>query len=147
MSIIFMWRMRPWVLCLCFLLCAGAAQTGHAQLPVDDMPVGIQAWRLALGATLSAIVLIGALAAAKYSAILRDPMLPQLQQQDQPYSLARCQMLFWTVLIMMGYLLLYALTGNYETITPQMLILMGISGTTGLAAYGVDVIKDTPIDR
>jgi hypothetical protein len=64
----------------------------------------------------------------------------------QPYSLGRWQMAFWFTLIFVAFLALYAVTGNYHTITPQALWLMGISATSGISAIAVDVMKDSPAD-
>jgi hypothetical protein len=96
------------------------------------------------------LVSIGAIAAvvghAATSTTLRDNLLPQLEPRKQPFSLGRCQMAFWFVLIFVSFLVLYLLLGDYNTISSQALMLMGISGATALASVGVDVLKDSPAD-
>ena len=80
------------------------------------------------------------------STVLRDNLLPQIIANRQTYSLARCQMAFWFVLIFCSFLFLYILTWDYNSISPQALALMGISGATALGAVAVDVAKDSPAD-
>ncbi|WP_139167300.1 hypothetical protein [Chromobacterium sphagni] len=69
--------------------------------------------------------------------ILRDrgPLLPGVADGQQTFSLARSQLLWWTlaVAVVAGSLLI--VTGNLLSPTPQVLALLGISaGTTGLAS-------------
>jgi hypothetical protein len=83
---------------------------------------------------------------ARHSTTLRDNLLPQLPPERQPYSLARCQMAFWFVLIFAAFIFLYILLWDYNTVSSQALTLMGISGATALAAVAVDIAKDSPAD-
>lgn len=83
---------------------------------------------------------------ARSSTTLRDNLLPQLPPYRQPYSLARWQMAFWFVLIFASFIFLYILLWDYNTVSPQALGLMGISGVTALAAEAIDVAKDSPAD-
>ena len=78
--------------------------------------------------------------------MLRDNLLPQIKPTLQSFSLARCQMAFWFVLILCSFVFLYIITWDYNTISQQALALMGISGATALAAVAVDVAKDSPAD-
>jgi hypothetical protein len=55
-------------------------------------------------------------------------------------------MAFWFTLIFASFIFLLFLLGDYNTISPQALALMGISGATALAAVAVDDYKDTPAD-
>lgn len=60
----------------------------------------------------------------------------------RPFSLGRCQMAFWLFLITSAFLLIWIATGQFNGIlTSDSLVLLGICGTTGLAAIGVDEIK------
>jgi len=77
---------------------------------------------------------------------LRDNLLPQIHPTQQPFSLGRCQMAFWFVLIFVCFLFLYFMLWDYNTISPQALVLMGISGATALGSIAVDVAKDSPAD-
>lgn len=104
------------------------------------------------GRFLIAILVIGAvlwlvLARARKNTTLRDGLIPQIEPKLQTYSLARCQMAFWFVLIFCSFVFLYIITWDYNTISQQAMTLMGISVGTGLAAVAVDVIKDSPADH
>lgn len=56
-----------------------------------------------------------------------------------PYSLGRVQMAFWFVLITAGFLVLWLTIGQYNSVmTSSVLALIGISGTTGLAAIAIN---------
>jgi hypothetical protein len=77
---------------------------------------------------------------------LRDNLLPQLAPARQAFSLGRCQMAFWFVLIFASFIFLYILLWDYNTVSTQALALMGIASATALAAVGVDVAKDSPAD-
>jgi hypothetical protein len=83
---------------------------------------------------------------ARTRTTLRDSYLPQLPPRLQTYSMARWQMAFWFTLIFAAFVFLYALLSDTNTISAQALALMGISGTTALAAVGVDAYKDSPAD-
>ncbi len=71
---------------------------------------------------------------ARRTSVLRDNVLPQLPPLERPYSLGRVQMAFWFVLILSSFVFLWLLLWDYNTVTAQALMLMGISGATGLAA-------------
>ena len=79
---------------------------------------------------------------AVYTDIVRDvdphdfggALSEQGKPLRRPYSLARVQMAFWFLLVLVAYIFLYQLDGSYNTITPQTLLLMGISGGTALGA-------------
>ena len=57
--------------------------------------------------------------------LLKDNPLPQIAPMRQTYSLRRWQMTFWFTLIFAAFPAL-CYSGNYRTITPQALSLMGI---------------------
>ena len=83
---------------------------------------------------------------ARKTTTLRDALLPQLPPNEQPYSLARCQMAFWFVLVFASFVFLYVLLWDYDTVSTQALALMGIASGTALASVAVDVVKDSPAD-
>lgn len=63
---------------------------------------------------------------------------------DGYYSLGRSQMAFWGLLVALTFAGLWFLTGTMERIPPQVLILLGISGATGLSAIVIgNSKKDT----
>ena len=106
----------------------------------------ISPWRLAiaLGVILAMLALVWR--RSRTNTALRDGYLPQIAPQKQTYSLARWQMAFWFTLIFASFLFLFLLLWDFNTISPQALILMGISGGTAAAAVAVDVEKDSPAD-
>lgn len=102
-------------------------------------------------ATFSLILLILTLGLffflAKRSGIIRDPGPPKAATTDRPYSLARAQAAFWFFLVIGSFVFLYLITGDYNTITEQALILMGIGTGTALASAMIDANKsDTAND-
>ena len=50
------------------------------------------------------------------------------------YSLGKSQMAFWGLLVLLAFIGVWVLTGTMERIPPQVLILLGISGSTGLGS-------------
>lgn len=103
-------------------------------------------WRL-----VSAVVAIIAVVSlvwghARTRATLRDSYLPQIPTSRQTYSLARWQMAFWFTLIFVAFVCLFIVLWDTNTISSQALMLMGISGTTALAAVAIDSYKDSPAD-
>jgi hypothetical protein len=103
-------------------------------------------WRLvaALAAVIAVISLVWGHARTRTT--LRDGYLPQIEPSQQTYSLARWQMAFWFTLIFAAFVCLFVVLWDTNTITTQALMLMGISGTTALAAVEIDSIKDSPAD-
>jgi hypothetical protein len=99
---------------------------------------------------IAAVLIVGVIwlvfARARKNTTLRDGFLPQIEPSQQTYSLARFQMAFWFVLIFCSFVFLYIATWDYNSISQQALMLMGISGATALAAAGVDAAKDSPAD-
>ncbi len=54
------------------------------------------------------------------------------------YSLGRCQMAWWFLLILIGYVLIWLISGDRDTLTATLLGLMGISAATGLGAVMIE---------
>jgi hypothetical protein len=52
----------------------------------------------------------------------------------QTYSLGRTQMAWWFALGLVGFVVIWLVDGDVDTITPSLLALMGISAATGLTA-------------
>jgi hypothetical protein len=95
--------------------------------PLELMVVDIWAFVLGVLAFLAAILAL--YFAAQSSAILRDG------NATTTYSLARVQMAFWLYLITAAFVFIWLVTGDYNgVLTSQSLVLLGISGTTGLMA-------------
>lgn len=60
-----------------------------------------------------------------------------------PYSLGKSQMAFWGLLVMLSFVGVWLLTGAMERIPEQVLILLGISGATGLSAIVISNNKQS----
>jgi hypothetical protein len=58
--------------------------------------------------------------------------------KDRPYSLSRCQMLWWLILVVSAYVGIYMATGDINTINDTVLGLMGIGSLTTLGAVLID---------
>jgi hypothetical protein len=63
--------------------------------------------------------------------------------QTAAYSLSRCQMAFWFVIVVLAYIFLYMVTWDYDTITTGTLTLIGISAGTAFAGAIVDTGKNS----
>jgi hypothetical protein len=80
---------------------------------------------------------------ATHSNIIRDSTtLPTSATGYKPYSLAKFQMAVWFFLILAAFLFIWIVTGQYDSITPQVLGLMGIASGTALGAAVIDDNKN-----
>jgi hypothetical protein len=95
---------------------------------------------LILGAFLLFIVL------AIKSNMLRDGQ-PAPGELRKPYSLARTQMAFWFFLVIASYLFIWLITGERDTITEDVLVLIGISAATALGAKMIDTSTPAAADQ
>jgi hypothetical protein len=93
-------------------------------------------WFTWLLAAILTIVLLGIFVAGKYTDMLRDG--PSVGSIRQTYSLARAQMAWWFVLILLAYVFVWLITGDRDTIPASLLGLMGISAATAVAAVAID---------
>jgi hypothetical protein len=75
---------------------------------------------------------------AQRSELLRDAYAEPAPGQRRPFSLARCQMAFWGVLVVLAYSFQWLVTGELDTITDSVLALIGISSGTALGAAMID---------
>lgn len=55
-----------------------------------------------------------------------------------PFSLSRTLALYWSVLVMAGYVFLWIVSGETDTITGSVLTLIGMTGGSGLGAWMID---------
>ena len=55
-----------------------------------------------------------------------------------PYSLSRFQLAFWFVLVVAGYMLVWIVTGELDTITQSILAIIGMGSGTALGAALID---------
>jgi hypothetical protein len=79
---------------------------------------------------------------AKTTGVLRDSGPPLLPATTRPYSLSRTQAAFWFFLVIGSFIFLYLITGDYNTISDQALILIGIGTGTALGAAMIDASKN-----
>jgi hypothetical protein len=80
-------------------------------------------------------VLIALVTYARNTDMLREG--PPIDGVRQPYSLARVQMAWWFLLLVLGYVFIWLVTGERDSIAPSLLGLVGISAATALAAVAV----------
>lgn len=81
------------------------------------------------------VVAIALVIYARRSDMLRDG--PAVDGVYQPYSLARVQMAWWFFLLVVGYVFIWLVTGEVDSIAPSLLGLVGISAATALAAVAI----------
>jgi hypothetical protein len=63
------------------------------------------------------------------------------------YSLGKSQMAFWGLMVLLSFFGVWILTGTMERIPPQALVLLGISGATGLTAIFIGTHSKEKIDQ
>lgn len=79
---------------------------------------------------------------ARYKNIIRDSQPSEPPRGSmKPYSLARAQVAWWFFIILASFLFILMVTGDYNTITPSSLVLLGIGSGTALGAAMVDANK------
>ena len=83
------------------------------------------------------LAILAALYLAKKTTILRDP-IPGLAPEKGPYSLAKFQLAFWTLLVIAAYIFIWMITEELDTITGSVLALLGIGSATALGAAIID---------
>jgi len=80
------------------------------------------------------LIIVVYVIAAKTNA-LRDDGPDPAAGTYRTYSLARCQMAFWFVLVLPTFVYLWLITGSLDTLTSSILVLMGISSGTAVFAH------------
>lgn len=76
---------------------------------------------------------LGFIRLARRTSLLRDGAGAQA-----PYSLARFQLAFWSVLVIAAYVFIWMITDELDTITGSVLVLLGIGSGTALGAALID---------
>jgi hypothetical protein len=95
-----------------------------------------------LAVILLLVALIFGIWLARRGWLIHDSNPPQPGDGKQkPYSLALTQAAFWFFLVIGSFILIYLITGEYNTITDQALILMGIGTGTALGAAMIEASK------
>jgi hypothetical protein len=90
------------------------------------------AWYAWMWIVLLIIVLVAFFWLAKKRDILRDGS--PVNGNPQPYSLGKTQMAWWFFLIIIGFVMIWLVSGDQDTISASLLTLMGISGGTALGS-------------
>ena len=105
----------------------------------NDLPLVVQSsqpfqFYVALDLVIWLILLVGlvTLLASYWYLVRKTKML--CDAETSYYSLGKSQMAFWGLLVVLSFAGIWILTGTMERIPPQALILLGISGATGLSA-------------
>jgi outer membrane murein-binding lipoprotein Lpp len=79
---------------------------------------------------------------AKVGNVIRDSEPPQPPPgAKKPYSLALSQAAWWFFLVIGSFVFIYLITGDYNTMTDQALILMGIGTGTALGSFMINATK------
>lgn len=102
----------------------------------------------AVGSFIALILVVGVfITLALTSNVIRDSSPPVLQPgQKKPYSLALTQAAWWFFLVIGSFAFIYLITGDYNTMTNQALILMGIGTGTALGAFMINATKRNTSD-
>jgi hypothetical protein len=101
----------------------------------------IDYWSMTWLALLIAVALV-LLVYARRSDMLRDG--PPIDGVRKPFSLARVQMAWWFFLLVVGYVFIWLVTGEADSISPSLLGLVGISAATALAAVAITAPSTGP---
>ena len=63
-------------------------------------------------------------------------------ERNGVYSLGKSQMAFWGLMVLLSFVGVWCMTGTMERIPAQVLVLLGISGATGLGAVVIGASKE-----
>ncbi len=100
------------------------------------------AWYAWLWIALLIIVLVAFFWLAAKRDILRDG--PPVNGKPQPYSLGKSQMAWWFFLIIIGFVMIWLISGDRDTVSASLLTLMGISGGTALGSSLIERNSKNP---
>ncbi len=106
----------------------------------------ISGWWFLAALVFGVLVILGTYWAATGTAILRDAFLIQIPPRERSFSLGRCQMAFWFVLVIGSFLFLWLLLWDSNTLNAQALALMGISAATGLGAVVANTSRSETVE-
>lgn len=94
------------------------------------------------------VLVVGFLWLALKSGLLRDTTSPVSANNDKSWSLARVQAAWWFFIILLSYVFIGIITGDFSTtITGTTLVLVAIAAGTTLTSTVIDKGKDTPRQR
>lgn len=72
---------------------------------------------------------------------------PKPQSGTKPWSLARCQMAFWLVLVTVSFVSIWVTTGALDGISESALALIGIGTGAALGSVAIDISGDSQSKR
>jgi hypothetical protein len=87
------------------------------------------------------VIVVGLLYYGIKSDMLRNG--PPVNSVAQAFSLARAQMAWWFALIVIGYIIIWIITGDRDSIPSSLLALLGISAATALGSIAIDASDRT----
>ncbi len=116
-------------------------RAGRANMTLRLRKLYVDGWIIFSLALLLGVA-IALLVFARRSDMLRDG--PAIDGVRQPYSLARVQMAWWFFLLVVGYVFIWLVTGERDSISPSLLALVGISAATALASVAVSSSSRRP---
>ncbi len=96
----------------------------------------ISGWKFLAGLLMLIVIVNAIFKYAPHTGLLRNGDV------TTQWSLARCQMAFWFILIIYSFLFVWGITGALDTITPQTLVMMGLSAGTLLGSALIEVGRD-----
>lgn len=105
---------------------------GKLKLLIANPSIGL------IGAGLVAALWIALLYLGRNSGMLRDDGNRGTALQHRTYSLGRVQMAWWFGIVMGSYIFLWMMSQDIPALGSQALLLMGISGATGLTSVGLN---------
>jgi hypothetical protein len=117
----------------------------------SELPMAVQSPRtfefyittgdfLALISAIGLVIFLGA-----YWGLIKNPTALR-DMKGGFYSLGKSQMAFWGLLVVLTFVGVWVVTGTMERIPSQVLILLGISGATGLSAVVIGENKKASKD-
>jgi hypothetical protein len=98
--------------------------------------IRVRTWRLVIWLALLALMLYWFLRKAWYSDLLRD-RAPVYWPNQKPYSLSACQAAWWFLLIIVSFVFIWLVTGQYD-LSETALVLIGVGFGTALGATVID---------
>ncbi len=115
---------------------------GKEQLETKaTLPLIVQRWYAFPVYIALALFTVGVIIAARKSDLLRDSTPEPPPGERRPYSLARTQMAIWFLLVLVAWSYVSLMTQSAEPLSAQILMLIGISGATGIASAAIDGSK------
>lgn len=109
-------------------------------------------WVWLMAGALGLMLILGVLLSRTSFDLLRDrsavdfPTEEPTFKRRRTFSLARCQMLLWTCVVVVCFVYLYIVLNDYNgLLTREALILMGVSSSTTIAASGIE--KSREVER